>query len=244
MISWSREPISRALSKGEVHVWAWTLHDGEPDQTDLSLLDESERQRCRRFYFVGDQARFAVCHANMRRILAGYLDLTPVAVRYQIAEYGKPALASDMRSDIRFNLSHCKSLAALAIARGIEVGVDVEDVRPIEPAVAESHFSPRELLDLSTLEGAGWTNGFYRCWTRKEAILKAEGAGLRVRLDAFDVSVLPNDSAELLEARPNAKLTREWQLVHLDPADGVMGALAHDAPDAIRLTCAEWRGSE
>jgi hypothetical protein len=66
------------------------------------------------------------------------------------------------------------------------VGVDVEEVKPIEPEVADTHFSASELSDLSGLQGDAWLSGFYRCWTRKEAILKAEGVGLHRALDSFD----------------------------------------------------------
>jgi 4'-phosphopantetheinyl transferase len=106
------------------------------------------------------------------------------------------------------------------------VGVDVEDVRPIERAVANRFFSPSEIAGMADLDGEDWLDAFYRCWTRKEAILKAEGLGLRIPLNAFDVSVRAGEPAALLVARPKAKLTAAWHLHHLAPADGSMGALA------------------
>ena len=124
-------------------------------------------------------------------------------------------------------MSHSKTVGAVAIAAVGEIlGLDVENVRPIEPEVAESHFSKAELSDLATLSGDEWLEGFYRCWTRKEAILKAEGVGLGIPLDAFDVTLLPGQPAELLGFRPESKLQRRWVLENLPPAPRVAGALA------------------
>ena len=90
----------------------------------------------------------------------------------------------------------------LALSTETELGIDVEDLRPIQPEVAEGHFSPTELAALSSLEGEAWLNGFYHCWTRKEAILKAEGVGLNLPLNSFDVSLIPGDPAKILGVRP------------------------------------------
>jgi 4'-phosphopantetheinyl transferase len=114
----------------------------------------------------------------------------------------------------------------------MEVGIDVEDIRPIESGVAEKHFSAAELASMAPLHGQQWLDAFYRCWTRKEAILKAEGVGLRIPLDSFDVSVGVGEPATLLGARPEAKLTAEWRLHHLSPAEGVMAAVAVGQPAA------------
>jgi 4'-phosphopantetheinyl transferase len=100
----------------------------------------------------------------------------------------------------------------------------VEEVRPIEPDVAARYFSASELSDLNALQGDAWLSGFYRCWTRKEAILKAEGVGLQRALDTFDVSLLPNAPAELLRTR--VRFLYPWKLHDMSPASGTIGALA------------------
>ena len=105
---------------------------------------------------------------------------------------------------------------------------------PIEPEVAETHFSAAELSQLSGLQGDAWLTGFYRCWTRKEAILKAEGVGLNLALDSFDVGLLPNQPAELLGTRQ--PFSYPWKLHDVSPSSGTIGALAtaHSQP---RLSC-------
>jgi 4'-phosphopantetheinyl transferase len=225
---WPKRGLPAEIASREVHVWAWTFTGpAEPSAADISILDDHERKRTARFYFAPDKVRYSLCHANMRRILASYLTKTPESLIYREAEGGKPELALEGTDPpLHFNLSHSKSIALLAVTLHSKVGVDVEDIRPIERDVATRFFSPAELASMATLDGEEWLDAFYRCWTRKEAILKIEGMGLRIPLDSFDVSVRADEPAALLAARPKAKLTAHWHLQHLAPADGSMGALA------------------
>lgn len=225
---WPARGLPVEIHPGEVHVWAWTFTGpADPSKADLDLLDDQERRRTARYYFAPDQVRFSVCHANMRRILGSYLGKPPESLVYREAEGGKPELVPEASDPpLRFNLSHSKSVALLAVTLSSEVGVDVEDVRPIERDVAKRFFSPTEIASMAPLDGEERLDAFYRCWTRKEAILKVEGQGLRIPLDSFDVSVRAEEPAALLDARPGAKLTAYWHLHHLAPANGSMGALA------------------
>lgn len=178
-----------------------------------------------RFHFAKHRAQFAACHIAVRRILSGYLGADPASLRFTANRYGKPALEAPAAS-LQFNLSHCASAALFAVGDGTPLGVDIEEVRPIEAEVAEAHFSAAELNDLRRLEGDEWLGGFYRCWTRKEAILKAEGVGLNVELAAFDVTLAPGTPAALLAWRPSARLSTSWSLHDVSPAPGLVAALA------------------
>ncbi len=225
---WPEKSLPVEIGFNEVHVWTWTFSGpDEPSAADLDILDEQERKRTARFYFTPDKVRYSVCHANMRRILGSYLGKPPESLVYRDAEGGKPELV--LTTDdlpLRFNLSHSKTIALLAVRLDSEVGVDVEDIRPIERDVATRFFSPAEVASMAPLAGEEWFDAFYRCWTRKEAILKVEGMGLRIPLDSFDVSVLADEPAALLAARPRSKLTAHWHLHNLAPAKGSMAALA------------------
>jgi 4'-phosphopantetheinyl transferase len=226
--------VRESIAPDEAHVWAWALESTAEDlAAHIELLDEQERERMQRFYFAPDRARFAVAHANLRRILGSYLHRPAASVRFHTNELGKPELDfSDSSTLLHFNLSHSRSIALLAVAQSQPVGVDVEDVRPIEPEVADTHFSARERSQLSELQGEAWLTGFYRCWTRKEAILKAEGLGLSLALDSFDVSLSP--AAELLETRK--AFSYPWRLHDLSPSEGAIGAVATTHSNS-RLTC-------
>ena len=113
------------------------------------------------------------------------------------------------------------------------MGIDVEDIRPMEPEVAENYFSPGERQALSLLQGDAWLKAFYLCWTRKEAIVKAEGVGLSLALDCFDVSVDPDLPPALLGVRPPAVFRHPWTLHDLGvPSEQVAGTLAAGDPQA------------
>jgi 4'-phosphopantetheinyl transferase len=190
------------------------------------------------FYFARDRARFALNHANVRRILGAYLRLPSEQLCFAADRLGKPELVHE--EQLAFNLSHSRRVTLLAVAQEGPVGVDVEDVRPIEPEVAAGHFSMAERAALQPMQGDDWLNGFYRCWTRKEAILKAEGVGLHHALDSFDVELRPNEPAALLATRDT--FHHSWKLHHLEPAAGAVGALATANPYA-RLSCFSFSAS-
>src|SRR5271168_4108221 len=214
---WPLQPLPRAIAAAEVHVWAWTFAGPtEPAQADVDILDDDERKRTTRYYFAPDRVRYSVCHANMRRILGSYLHRAPESLVFRDGEGGKPELALEVSdAPLRFTLSHSRTTALLAVAVATEVGVDIEDIRPVDRQLAQRYFSAAEFASMAALTGQDWLNAFYRCWTRKEAILKVEGVGLRIPLDSFDVSVLADEPAALLAARPEAKLTAAWHLHHL-----------------------------
>jgi 4'-phosphopantetheinyl transferase len=225
-VTWPTSGVRGNIAPDEVHVWAWAL---EPATLDLpahiEILDQQERERMQRFHFAPDRARYAVAHGNLRRILGAYLDQPAARLRFRSNAFGKPDLhPGDSSCPLHFSLSHSRSIAVLAVANGEPVGVDVEDVRPIEPEVADSHFSASERSQLNQLQGDAWLLGFYRCWTRKEAILKAEGVGLSRPLDSFDVSLLPDEAAKLLGTR--SQFSYSWRLHDLSPSAGTIGAVA------------------
>ena len=228
-LTWPASPFLGAIAPEAVHLWAWAL---QPAARDLSahaeILDRQERERMQRFHFAADSERYAVAHGNLRRILGAYLNLAPERLCFRNNQFGKPELPGEI--SLKFNLSHSKSIAVLAVDHAQPVGVDVEDVRPIETEVADGHFSATELTDLRGLQGDAWLTGFYRCWTRKEAILKAEGVGLSRALDTFDVSLLPDKKAELISTRQ--RFSYPWKLHDLSPSSGTIGALATAQPHA------------
>jgi 4'-phosphopantetheinyl transferase len=235
-LAWPVSRIPGTIAPEEVHLWAWVFPPATADLgiADLAahteVLDHQERERMQRFHFAPDRERYAVAHTNLRRILGAYLNQSPEKVCFRANRFGKPELAGE--ASLNFNLSHCRSIAVLAVAHGQPVGVDVEDVKPVEPEVADMHFSATELSHLNRLQGDAWLSGFYRCWTRKEAILKAEGVGLSRALDSFDVELLPDKPPQLVGTRE--RFSHPWTLHDLSPSPGTIGALA-TAQTQIRL---------
>ena len=114
-----------------------------------------------------------------------------------------------------FNLSHSHGLAVIAVGAGREVGIDVELLRPefAGEDIAKRYFSAREVRELAQLPVGSRTEGFFRCWTRKEAYIKARGEGLHVPLDSFSVSLSPDRFPELLSADES-----RWKIESLVPS--------------------------
>jgi 4'-phosphopantetheinyl transferase len=129
-----------------------------------------------RFSFERDSVRYGVSHAVIRILLGRYLCVKPSSISFERNEFGKPRLAQNLVvPELAFNLSHTNRIGLLAIASDLAIGVDIEEVLPIEYETVESYFSIQEQSSLASLTDANRLEGFYNCWTRKEAILKAEG---------------------------------------------------------------------
>jgi 4'-phosphopantetheinyl transferase len=234
---WPSAGVPQKIATNQIHVWAWPLNSpagfSDYEKSQIGLLNTEELQRYHRFHFEADRARFAIAHVNMRRILGAYLDREPESILFRTNSFGKPELATEARTPLLyFNLSHSRKIALLALSMDTELGIDIEDIRPIDPDVADSHFSPTELASLSSLKGEAWLKGFYHCWTRKEAILKAEGVGLNLPLDSFDVSLTPGLPAKLLEVRPPVSFRHHWTLHNLTIPLQTAAALAVASPHA------------
>jgi 4'-phosphopantetheinyl transferase len=223
------------LAPDRVHVWKVGLD--LPEETTSALrrvLSPDERARADRFHFARDRARYTVAHAALRRVLARYVAAPAGGLRFTTNEYGKPALAGEAAArDVRFNLSHSHALAVVAVTSGREVGVDVERVRPDVECmeIAGHYFSARESASLASLPASLRVQGFFACWTRKEAYIKATGLGLSQALDRFDVSLEPGPGAALLGCADDPTAATRWTMRDLEPAPGYAGALVVEGSD-------------
>ena len=197
-----------------------------------SLLSQPERERAARFASGRDARRFIVRRARLRQLLGARLGVRPESVELVRGARGKPALANSGGDSLRFNLSHSEDLAVYALSSGREVGVDVEAIRPLPPpdadAIAACFFSRREYAAYRALDACDRPLGFFQCWTRKEAFIKALGEGLSHPLDSFDVSLAPGAPAELLRIEPSSGpgVERGWRLASFSPAPGFVAAVA------------------
>jgi 4'-phosphopantetheinyl transferase len=227
---WSSPPSLLSLPSNEAHVWRIALEQPADVQDNfLRTLDQDERTRANRFHFEKHQRRFVVARGFLRSLLARYLDITPEEVRFSYGPYGKPALSGEHRnSGLRFNASHSHELAIYAFVQDYEVGVDVEHINEsfASEDIARHFFSSYEVQTLLALPEAERAAAFFRCWTRKEAYIKAIGSGLSHPLDEFDVTLAPNEPAALLRVQREPDSVARWSLFNLDVGDGYAGALA------------------
>ena len=101
---------------------------------------------------------------------------------------------------MRFNISHSGGLAVFAFTLDCEVGVDVEEIRELKDLaeIAARFFCAEETAELMSLPADQRTAAFFRCWTRKEAYIKAIGDGLSAPLDGFAVTLGRDEPARLI----------------------------------------------
>ena len=215
----------------EVHVWAVWLKASPPvNRAYRCLLSPHEMARADRFVFEHLTRSHELSQGALRLLLAHSLKCQPGDVAFRFGPRGKPMLQGDSR--MRFNMAHSGSLALYAITVDCEIGVDVEELRDIPELeqVASHYFSKAEALQLlSIADEMATREAFYRCWTRKEAYIKAVGDGLYLPLDQFQVTLLSDAPAKFIHIGDDSAAAAEWTLQHLDPAPNYFGALAYHA---------------
>jgi 4'-phosphopantetheinyl transferase len=223
------------LGNNSVQVWLieFARFSSEEEIWKTRLIAE-EQERASRYRFAWDRKQYAVTRGCLRWLLGLYLGVEPLSIEIRYAEHGKPYLAAPY-GDLQFNVSHSDGLALLAFGRGEMLGVDVELVREdVEvDEIAKRFFSPAEQAALARLPAEQRRQAFFRCWTRKEAFIKAIGEGLSLPLHQFDVSVDPEQPATLLATRPVSTEAVQWSLHDLVVPRGYAAALAVRAQHLI-----------
>ena len=220
--TWSSPPESLSLQPGEVHVWRIKLQQpGSLLEKFRSTLEADELHRASRFHFEKHRSGFVVARGFLRDVLSRYLKSKPEVLRFSYGDYGKPALDSRLK----FNLSHSHEIALLAITEDKQIGVDVEHIRAdfATEDIARRFFSHSEVESFNRLPTEEQVAGFFRCWTRKEAFIKATGRGLSQPLDAFDVTLAPGVAATLL--RVDEDDASRWSMSDIDAGEHYAGAL-------------------
>jgi 4'-phosphopantetheinyl transferase len=224
-------PLSRGqsgLGEKEIQVWRAWLDCGETALRRFeAILAPEERARAGRYIFPSDRNRFIAARGILRELLGKYLNRSPAELEFHYHPQGKPFLGRQFHSPIQFNISHSHGLALLAFTPGPQLGVDVELVRPdfAGDEIAERFFSREEVRELKALPPALRAQGFFRCWTLKEAYVKARGEGLNIPLDSFHVCFTPGQPERL-----KSDDTARWSLRSLDPDPGYAGALVVEGP--------------
>lgn len=220
-----------------VDVWMWSLAVTADEAAELAhVLSEDERARAKRFLSPGDRDRFIAGRARLRHILSTYTSVPAATLRLGAGNSGKPFIEGEHAP--HFNLSHSGDRAALAVCADHPVGIDIEAIRPIREQIAERYFSPDEVRALSALPGADQVAGFFRCWTRKEAVVKARGGGLSIPLDSFTVSVKSERNPQMLHVDGASREEIAcWKLFDFEPGPEMAGAVAVKARHSdVRLS--------
>jgi 4'-phosphopantetheinyl transferase len=239
--SWSICNHPWDLSPELIHVWRVSLDQSMKGLEGLKqLLSNDEKDRAGRFHFERDRHRFSLARGALRAVLGRYLNIGPGKITFDYGPQGKPSLAI-ATPPLRFNVSHSRDLALIAVSYGRDLGVDVEFVRSLAQGerIFEHFFSPREVETLRSLPEHLQERCFFACWTRKEAYMKACGGGLSIPLDGFEVSVDPREPPALLGVQDDPSGPLSWGMEELRPADGYIAALVAQGKD-WRCCCHDW----
>src|SRR4051794_817499 len=204
-------------------ITVWMVVLDRPPSLVARLADSLPRQElvhAERLHTTKDRQRAIVARAALGRILAAELDRPATSLRFVAGSHGKPRLAD--ASGVQFNLSHSHDLCLIAVGRDVPIGIDVELACPIADfdGVAGEFMTARERARMAN--AADPLAAFYRAWTRKEAYVKAIGAGLSVPPQEIELA----DSQKPEFSKLPGDDPRDWSLIPLEPLPGYVGALA------------------
>ncbi|MFD2726454.1 4'-phosphopantetheinyl transferase family protein [Hyunsoonleella rubra] len=220
-------PNNFKISDGNCHVWMVNFNEMKSNISFFSNhLSDDEKLRASKFHFKKDEERFIVFRGVLRFISGKYLNLKPEAVTFKYGEFGKPEFA--LKADLKFNISHSKDMAVMGFVNNFDIGIDIEfmksDFHVMD--IADNYFSKHEIQMLREFPENLQTEGFYRCWTRKEAFIKAKSKGLSFPLDAFSISIDSANEAELYETLWDANEKDLWHISPFETAKNYKAALA------------------
>lgn len=195
----------------------------------MRVLDPAERARAARFRQARDRRRWIAARAALRHILGAACALPADQLGFRLGEHGKPDVnhtGAAAPHAPAFNLSHSGAVALIAVADR-PVGVDLEMLAHAADRYEDiqSVFSPAERASIAAVTAGDRPLASYRCWTRKEALLKAAGCGFAEdSTTAFTVSVGPR--AHLLASHHPRLPCGEWSLLALEQPGAWTGAIA------------------
>jgi 4'-phosphopantetheinyl transferase len=223
-----------ALAERVVHLWRLPLDVGHDFLRNFyGFLSSDERNRAERFRFEVDKHRFVAGRGLLRLILGYYCNVYPKTLQFIYGRNGKPALKREgatwpIAGALHFNLAHSDAFGVLAVTASGPVGVDVERVRRLSDfnELVTRFFSPEEAAEFSIVPWEEQPVAFFNLWTRKEALLKATGAGILDPLATFRVTFRPGIPAHVLSFPGNAFASSEWSLFDLGISPSLAGALA------------------
>ncbi len=234
-VVWSNGLGDERIGNEHVHVWRVDLSVADTRVPTLEgVLSLDERARAARVSRGENRRRFVVSRAVLRCLLSQYAEVAPEQLRFGYGPHGKPGLESTgLAQGLGFNVSHSGDVILYAVARGRSIGIDVEYERPRSNfmRIAERFFSIEECEALHAFPERDRPSAFYRCWTRKEAYVKARGDGIAAGLDTFSVSI--DEEPCLLRSDEGPAEVARWSMVDIVVEDGYVSALCAEGREVV-----------
>jgi 4'-phosphopantetheinyl transferase len=226
-ISWQHSSGKIKLQNNDVHIWHTNLNlEIERVEEALPILSLDEQKRAERYKFEKHRNYFIVARSTLRKILSSYLNIEPERLEFNYSDRGKPILASDRQNEnLQFNLSHSQELALYSFTKNQKIGIDLEYCRPMPDAesIAQRFFSTNEYKWISSLSGNAQQEAFFRCWTAKEAYLKATGEGIGGSLERIEIDLTRSG---LFKLKEGDREISNWLLYNFIPDRNYMATVA------------------
>lgn len=245
-----------------VNVWClpllWRLEKGSsrsrgsddsPDaalERMTALLSPEERAVAAGLESPERRRSYVAAHALLRSILGKVAGVPPNEIVFRYGRRGKPELASPVTHNLQFNMSHSRDVVLVAVTHGRRVGVDIEHID--EPGdvrrITARFLSPRDREAIEQLPAERQRDAFLRCWTRKEAYMKARGDGISRPLDDFEVVETAGDTQQprLLKVSGDPNEAGRWELADVPAPRGFMAAIAVEGQGFEVVQHTDWTG--
>jgi 4'-phosphopantetheinyl transferase len=234
LTQWHGAAEKICLPVDEVHIWSAGLRVGGAALcTCWDLLSSEEMRVALSHRFARDRREFVVTRALLRQILAHYTGRAAADLCFDSNTSGKPVLRGTQ--SLHFSVSHSRDLALLAIAHS-QVGIDVEYIQThvLRQAVIEQYLARPERSHLQALPAKARAVALYRCWTQKEAVLKAFGVGLLYPPRQLNV-LAGGRKSHVVSA-----LGRNWSVRQVAAPVGYAAAVAIEQPNCT-IGRRQWR---
>lgn len=224
MVKWTNVSQVANLPENATHIWLVKMGEQLENLTYFqSILSDEEKSKVNNYKFSRDQQCSIISRACLRIFLGCYFDSEPSLIRLKKTKYGKPFLRSE--PNIYFNVSHTNELVLYSFTKIAPIGIDVEYIEQnlAFHDLSNMFFAKNEINKLKELDGEELRLSFFRCWTRKEAFVKAVGEGLSFPLNKFEVTLLGDEPVCVLSENRLSK--KNWSLHSFTPRTGYESAV-------------------
>lgn len=218
---------SLEINSGEIHIWSSAAAKDKHRLKEFSnFLSKDEVVRANKFRFEKDRSVYITAKYLLRNLLGNYLNLDPKELIFDYNEYDKPVYLNS--ADLNFNVSHSGNRIIIGFAKNLEIGADIEKIKADFDVLelAKNFFSKEEIKALTAMDENERFRAFYRCWTRKEAFIKAVGEGLSYPLDSFSVTMEDDLRAQFVKIDGIQESKMDWFLHSFVPEEGYISAFA------------------
>ncbi|HKN51049.1 MAG TPA: 4'-phosphopantetheinyl transferase superfamily protein [Amycolatopsis sp.] len=209
----------------------------------MALLDDVEQGRFEAYRQDADKRRFLTGRVLAKTIAAERLGLDVSSVVFDATcedcgkPHGRPRIPG---ADLALSISHSGELIGVAATPDVPVGLDVETAnRRAEDSLIEYALSPAEQKSLSGLTAEERSAAFFVFWTRKEAVMKATGKGLKIPLQSITFSGHDEPARLISSGAPELDPART-RVADLKASDGYRAAIAVLTTEDLSVTEEHW----